>query len=165
MLYDISDISFLIIDDNAYMRSIIKTMLSGFGVRELYEASDAPEGFELFSSRPVDIIIIDLKMETLDGNEFVQLVRTAKDSPNPFVPIIMITAYTERKTVELARDCGVTELLSKPICARDLYMRVVEIMERPREFIHTSSFMGPDRRRNTESNYKGPERRKNVVEV
>lgn len=158
--YDISNLSFLIVDDNHYMRSILKTMLSGFGSRDVYEASDVAEAFELFRTHAIDVIITDLQMDTLDGSEFTQMVRTAKDSPNPFVPIIMLTAYTERHRVEKARDAGITEFLSKPICAKDLFLRVISCVERSREFVRDTSFVGPDRRRTRQDGYKGEDRRK-----
>jgi hypothetical protein len=43
--------------------------------------------------------------------------------------------------------------------ADDLYKRVVEIIERPRQFIKTDDYFGPDRRRKHVENYKGPYRR------
>lgn len=159
--YDISNISFLIIDDNRYMRRIVNSALKGFGVSKLFEASDAAEGFELFRTQMIDIIIVDYKMPTLDGVEFVQLVRTARDSPNPYVPIIMLSAYTNRQTVENARDAGITEFLSKPISAKSLFLYIVATLEHPRNFIRSPNYFGPDRRRKDDTNYKGPERRKN----
>ena len=56
-------------------------------------------------------------MEPLDGLDFARLIRTASDSPQPFVPIIMITGYTEEARVRAARDVGVTEVLCKPVTA------------------------------------------------
>lgn len=158
--YDISNLSFLIVDDNHYMRSILKTMLSGFGSREVYEAGDVAEAFEVFRTRHIDLIITDLQMDTLDGSEFTQMVRTAKDSPNPFVPVIMLTAYTERHRVEHARDSGITEFLSKPICARDLYLRVIACINQARHFVRDPHFVGPDRRRTGRTDFKGEDRRK-----
>lgn len=159
LTYDISNLSFLMVDDNHYMRSILKTMLSGFGARDVYEAGDVAEAFEIFRTRSIDIILTDLHMDTLDGSEFTHMVRTAKDSPNPFVPIIMLTAYTERHRVEQARDAGITEFLSKPICAKDLFLRVVSCIERSRHFVRESSFVGPDRRRSSKSAFEGEDRR------
>jgi len=162
--YDISDLSFLVVDDNNYMVSIIKTLLKGFGVQRIAEANDAADAFEEFRTLDIDVIILDYAMETLDGIEFVQLVRSANDSPNPYVPIIMLTAHSERARIEEARDAGITEFLCKPICANDLYLRVIEVIERPRPFIRTASYFGPCRRRHDPESYKGEERRKDRME-
>lgn len=162
--YDFSALSFLIIDDNNYMLSIIKTLLKGFGVHRIHEASDAAEAFEEFQNTQTDVIIVDYSLETLDGIEFSQLVRNANDTPNPYVPIIMLTAHSERARVEEARDAGITEFLRKPICAADLYRRIIEVIERPRPFVRSKSYFGPDRRRRIDENYRGEERRKENLE-
>lgn len=158
--YDLSSLSFLVIDDNNYMLSIIKTLLKGLGVHRIHEATDAAEAFEEFQTSQVDAIIVDYSLETLDGIEFAQLVRNANDTPNPYVPIIMLTAHSERARVEEARDAGITEFLRKPICAADLFSRIVEVIERPRPFVRSKNYFGPDRRRRVDENYRGEERRK-----
>jgi CheY-like chemotaxis protein len=163
--YDLSSLSFLVIDDNNYMLSIIKTLLKGYGVHRIYEASDAAEAFEEFQNSQMDVIIVDYALETLDGIEFSHLVRTANDSPNPYVPIIMLTAHSERQKVEEARDAGITEFLRKPICASDLYRRIIEVIERPRPFVRSKAYFGPDRRRRVDENYRGEERRKGSIKA
>ena len=160
--YDLSALSALVIDDNHHMVSIIKTLLRGFGVKSINEATDGMAAFEVFRNARSDIILLDYMMPSFDGLEFTRLVRTASDSPNPQVPIIMVTAYTERANIEAARDAGVTELLTKPIAAIDLYRRIVSVIERPRPFIQSRKYVGPCRRRAPFPNpdYRGPERRK-----
>jgi two-component system chemotaxis response regulator CheY len=76
------------------------------------------------------------------------------------VPIVMLTGHSEKKRVIAARDAGVTEFLAKPISAKALYQRVLNIVANPRPFIRTKSYFGPDRRRNVNPNYAGTERRK-----
>ena len=161
---DLSAVSALVIDDNLHMRTIIKSILQSFGIRNIHEAANAMDGLVVLRKLAIDIVIVDYQMDILDGIEFTQLLRHSKDSPNPFVPVIMLTAYTEKKRVEMARDAGVTEFLSKPIRASDLYSRIVLSLEKPRPFIRASGFVGPDRRRN-QINYSGPERRKNTFEL
>lgn len=89
-------------------------------------------------------------------------MRTADDSPNPLVPIIMLSAYSERSRVTAARDAGVTEFCCKPITAKEMFSKIVAVINEPRPFIRTRTYFGPDRRRNDPDKaiYKGPERRK-----
>ena len=94
-----------------------------------------------------DVLIVDWHMQPLDGLDFVRLVRTASDSPNPYVPIIMLTGYTEYARVVEARDAGINEFLAKPISAKSLYLRFAAIIDNPRPFIRTKKYFGPDRRR------------------
>jgi len=81
------------------------------------------------------------------------------------VPIIMLTGHSEKKRVISARDAGVTEFLAKPISAKSLYQRILNIVINPRPFIKSKGYFGPDRRRNAAANYTGPERRKNEADV
>ncbi|MEO1197673.1 MAG: response regulator [Pseudomonadota bacterium] len=157
--YDIRRLTFLVVDDNSHMRTIMRTLLRGYGATQVYDAADAETAFVELRTQPIDIVILDYALGTLDGVEFTRLVRTAPDSPNPYVPIIMASAHSERKRITQARNAGVTEFLCKPICARDLYLRIVECIERPRPFIRTATFFGPDRRRRKSDAYKGPDRR------
>ena len=149
----------LIVDDNKHMITIVKTLLRGFGISHFLEASDAAEAFDIVRSEHIDFIIVDYLMEILDGTDFVRLVRTGNDSPNPFVPIIMLTAYSERSKVLAARDAGVTEFCAKPVTAKELFRKVRSLVNSPRPFIRTGSYFGPDRRRVKSEHYRGPERR------
>ena len=149
----------LIVDDNKHMITIVKTLLRGFGIGRFLEANDAAEAFDLVRSEHIDFIIVDYLMEILDGTDFIRLVRTGDDSPNPFIPIIMLTAYSERSKVVAARDAGVTEFCCKPVTATELYRKVQSIVNSPRPFVRTTTFFGPDRRRLKNDSYRGPERR------
>lgn len=147
MAASLANINVLIVDDNVQMLHIVKTILRGFGIKSFIEARDAADAFDRVRSNPVDLVVVDYLMEILDGVDFVRMIRTSEDSPNPFVPIIMLTAYSERSRVEMARDAGVTEFCRKPVTAMDLYRKVASCIERPRPFIENDEYFGPCRRR------------------
>ena len=162
MAADFRRVRTLIVDDNNYMLTILRTILHGFGIKQIYESRDPAEAFDLVRSDSIDIIITDYQMDILDGLDFVRLVRTADDSPNPLVPIIMLSAYSERSKVEAARDAGVTEFCCKPITAKEMFSKIAAVINEPRPFIRNRNYFGPDRRRNDPDKtvYNGPERRK-----
>jgi CheY-like chemotaxis protein len=163
--YALDSVNVLILDDNKHMRSLVQSILHALGVKHIREAADAPQAFKELQHFHADIIIADWHMEPLDGLDFVRLVRTAKDSPNPYVPIIMLTAHTEYSRVCEARDAGVNEFLAKPISAKALYARFASIIENPRSFIRTKTYFGPDRRRQNMGPPRSmPERRKDEIE-
>ncbi len=155
----IANLSFLIIDDNQMMVRIIRTLLHGLGVHDVYDASDAAAGFEELRNSDIDIILLDNLMDTIGGIEFARMIRNAPDSPNPQIPIIMISAYAEKAHILQARDVGVNEYICKPISANTLKQRILGVTERPRAFIISPKYVGPDRRRQKQSPYKGVERR------
>ena len=158
----LESVSFLIVDPNAFMRSLIKNVLHVFGAEKFSEANDGADAFKAMQNLVPDIIITEWMMEPLDGLDFTRLVRTGKDSLNPFVPIIMMTAYSEKQRVVEARDAGITEFIAKPLSAKTLMARVTAVIEHPRPFIRSPRYVGPDRRRRESSDYKGAERRKSV---
>jgi DNA-binding response OmpR family regulator len=160
--YDIERLNFLIVDDNKHMSMLVKNLLHALGTRNV--ATAAADAFAELTHFPADIIISDYHMQPLDGLDFVRLVRTGSDSPNPFVPIIMLSGHTEMNKIMEARDAGVHEYLAKPISARSLYSRINKIIAEPREFVKTKTFFGPDRRRRAVP-FNSPERRKADLQV
>ncbi len=157
---DFNRLRFLIVDDNAHMRRILRTLLNGFGTREIYEAEDGPTGLEAFTQYGPEIVITDWVMPGLDGLELTRMMRQPDAHGNAYVSVIMLTGHSEKARVMAARDAGVTEFLAKPISAKGLYQRIVNVVVNPRPFIKTASYFGPDRRRTVNPNYTGPERRK-----
>jgi len=157
---DFNSLRFLVVDDNAHMRRILRTLLNGFGAREVHEAEDGAAGMEAFNHFVPDIVITDWAMPVFSGLELTQMIRQPDANANPFVPIIMMTGHSEKRRVTAARDAGVTEFLAKPVSAKGLYERIVNVILNPRPFIRTKTYFGPDRRRSASAAYTGPERRK-----
>ena len=145
--FDFREIKVLIIDDSRSMRAIVRSILMQLGCTTIREAGDGALAFKEMQSFPCDLIIVDWNMEPLDGLDFVRLVRTAKDSRNPYVPIIMLSGHTEFRRVEEARDAGVNEFLAKPCSVELVRNRILSIFPHPRPFIRTKMFFGPCRRR------------------
>ena len=164
--YVLENVNVLVIDDNKHMSKLVTEILSALGVRNFREVNDAAKAFEELRHFSADIIIVDWFMQPLDGLDFTRLVRTAKDSPNPYVPIIMLSGYTELSRITEARDAGINEFLAKPISAKAIYQRIASIIDNPRPFVRTKSFFGPDRRRQNLGPPRGlPERRKDQKEA
>src|ERR1700704_2457826 len=149
----------LIVEDNTHMRSLLRALLNSAGIKDVGEAIHGQAAMEALRERKIDLVLTDLAMAPMDGLELTRHVRNDEKSPNPLVPIIMITGHTEKYRVEAARDAGVTEFLAKPITAHNLFARITEILERPRAFVRCDNYFGPDRRRHQLDGYAGPWRR------
>jgi two-component system, chemotaxis family, chemotaxis protein CheY len=152
-------INVLVVDDCSYMRLIVVSILRGIGFRKVHEASDGAEALDTLKHVAVDFMIADCLMPTLDGIELTKLLRTARDSPSPRLPIILMSAHTERGRILEARDAGVDEVLSKPLSAQALLDRIVAVIDQPRPYIRASGYIGPCRRRHSKHPYRGPLRR------
>ncbi len=151
-------IKLLIVDDSLQMISIVKAIVRGFGVKDIHDATDADTAFRILQSTPIDIAFIDHQMSPITGCELTKWVRTSPDSSNPLIPIIMLTAYAEKRRVEDARDSGVTEFCSKPVTPKELYRKICAVVNTPRAFVRAGEYSGPDRRRRNEK-FAGEDRR------
>lgn len=149
----------LLVDDNANMRSILVTMLRSVGVGRISEAENRDQALELVRQHAVDIAIVDFRMEPVDGVALTRAFRDERQSPNPYLPIIMMTGHSERSRVTEARDAGVTEFVTKPVITSDLMRKIEAVILKPRAFVRSETFFGPDRRRTTMLDYDGPLRR------
>lgn len=143
---DLSRLNVLAVDDNAHMLQIVRVLLRGFSIGRIRDTRDVAEALDIIKRETVDIVITDYQMDILDGIEFTRMVRTAKDSRNRYVPIIMLTAYTERSRIFAARDAGVTEICAKPVTAHQLWMKIGATINHPRTFVTNKVYFGPDRR-------------------
>lgn len=159
MPYDLTQVKVLIVDDMQAMLALTVSLLKNFGFKSVDGARSAEEGYQLFQQHNHDIVITDWLMEPMDGLQLIQMIRKRDDSPNKFVPIILMTGYSDRPRVMTARDQGTTEFLMKPYTVRDMYARITQIIEKPRQFVEAGEFFGPDRRRKRNFEYSGADKR------
>ena len=150
---------FLVVDDNAHMRRIVRTLVYGFGCREVFEAQDGGAAWEMFNQVLPDVLIVDWQIPIIDGIKLTKMIRHAEGHSKRHTAIIMLSGYTEKRRIESARDAGIHEFLAKPISAKALHQRLQNVVLNSRAFIQTSNYYGPDRRRCLHVGYSGPERR------
>lgn len=151
-------LSVLVVDDNQNMRELIRAILQALGIVNIFEGRDGEHAITKVRDFSIDLVITDWVMEPTDGLHLIKWVRTSPDSPDNFLPIIMVTGHTEKARITDARDAGINEFMAKPVSAKSLYRRLVSVIEHPRQFVRTKSYFGPDRRRKTET-FEGEDRR------
>src|SRR5476649_1558808 len=131
----IQQLNVLVIDDNQFMRNIVRGLLGNIGVKRTFEAGDGIAGLEMIREFSPDIVVLDWEMPLLSGPELVRIVRSPGVFPMPDVPIIMLTGHCERWRVVEAVKLGVNEFLTKPVSAKSLYDRLVSITLLPRQIV------------------------------
>ena len=156
--YRFDKLRMLVVDDNAHMRKLVYTIMQAFGTVHITEAPNGETALAKLRDNNPDVIILDWQMDGMTGIEFAKTLRTSKTTPNPFVPIIMLTGHTHIDHVRKARDAGINEFLAKPVSVKGMMTRLVSVIEHPRPFVRTPDYFGPCRRRRVEQ-YDGPERR------
>jgi CheY-like chemotaxis protein len=133
----------LVVDDELFMRKVVRTLLISIGIRTVYEAADGPSGLETIRSTEPNIVIVDWQMPGLDGTDFVRMVRSPETFPYPDVPIIMLTGHGERSRVIEADQVGVDEFLLKPVSLKALQDRLVAVMANPRPMVRSGQYYRP----------------------
>ena len=150
-------ISVLVVDDNAFMRKLLTSTLSTFGIKNINQEVDgvgAIERLKLSLTDPieaglgeVDLILSDYMMPGIDGNLFLRWIRTGEGAPDRFVPFVMVSGLASRDVVREARDAGVTGVVAKPFSVKSLADNILAVINSHRQFILAQGYFGPDRRR------------------
>jgi PleD family two-component response regulator len=148
------------------MFKLVSMVLNMLGIpsRNIHPAYNYEAGFESFTKLNHDLIITDWLENPDRGITLTKKIRTSRESPNIFVPIIMTAGSSHHSRVIRSRDVGVNEYLVKPFTAMSLATRIERVTERPRPFVLDKSYVGPDRRVKEEP-YEGEERRIDIPEV
>jgi two-component system chemotaxis response regulator CheY len=133
----------LVVDDEHYMRKVVRTMLMSFGVSDVHEAQDGATGLEMIRNLKPDVVILDRQMPGLDGPAFVRIVRSPATFPYPDVPIIMLTGHGERSHVIEAVKLGINEFLLKPVSVKALQDRMIAVLTQPRQIMKDGDYYGP----------------------
>jgi two-component system chemotaxis response regulator CheY len=136
-------IKVLIVDDDHYMRKVVRAMLMAMGVKYIHDANDGAAGLQVIKDNNPDIVIVDWEMPTVDGLQFIKMVRSPATFPIPDVPIILLTGHNDRWRVIEAARLGVHEYLLKPVSIKALMDRIVAVLVRPRKMVQFDDYYGP----------------------
>jgi CheY-like chemotaxis protein len=145
-MLSLRDTSFLVVDDSPAMRRLVAGFLWAFGAREVRDAADGADGFESFRRVPSDVVITDLAMAPTDGLALTRALRGDPRSPNPFVPILMISSHGEAEVRTVARGAGVDEYMMKPVLPGPFYASLTSTLVHRRPLVDEPAYRGPERR-------------------
>lgn len=166
----LNKINVLVLDGGAKAAALIKSIFGALGLNNIFIATDGIEGVQIMKEVRIHLIFTDWELKVyqaaanaasspqdnqkapaefapVSGVKFVERIRLSSMSPNPFIPIIMMMDHASGSEVLQARDCGVNEILLRPIDAEEFCARLVSIIEKPRPFITAKTYKGPCRRR------------------
>lgn len=146
---DYASLGVLIVEDTLYMANLLRSILSGLGIRHIFSARSGEDALAILAKGEIDFAIMDDLEPPLDGLSVVRALRTSEEASVNSLPVIFVTTKRERRSIIEARDAGVTEILSKPFSAQQMIERIDTMLTKPREIIRSTDFAGPDRRRRT----------------
>jgi adenylate cyclase len=111
----------LIVDDDPANRTLLRDPLEVHGY-EILEAENGEAALKLVAQRPPDVVLLDIMMPRMDGYELCR--RLKKDAQTAPIPILMVTALSERMERLMGIAAGASDFLTKPIDLQELVLRV-----------------------------------------
>jgi two-component system chemotaxis response regulator CheY len=123
---NLASLKVLVIDDQEFVRTIVKKMLSQIGLGTVLEAHDGNSGLEQVIREAPDLVICDIQMRPVDGFGFVRQLR---DTPGiDHTPVIMLTAHTDAATIARAKELKISAFLAKPVLPPALKEKIINVL-------------------------------------
>lgn len=150
-------LNFLVVDDSDFALRLVSSVLYKLGVGNVINARGGVEAVEILKTistdpmrlgvQSIDVVICDWVMPQIDGAMVLRWIRRHPDSPNRFMPFIMISGMADQEKVNEARALGVNEFLAKPFSIDSVTEKIRTLVNNPRLFVYNYEYFGPDRRR------------------
>lgn len=111
---ELSDLRALIVDDSNVMRLLMRTLLEKAGVREVRDVDGGTAALALLKDWTPDIALIDHQMPEMDGPDLIRRIRLFSGPDGLRLPVLLVTASSEKDIGQLADDAGADDGLLKP---------------------------------------------------
>lgn len=121
----------LLVDDNTINRLIISKLLKTLDLN-VVAAEDGYEAIDIVNDLPFDMILMDVFMSGLDGFETCSRIRTS-DTNNKDIPIIAVTSNTDSETLVKLQECGMNDMISKPIQKAEIEKIIKKYLSNPKK--------------------------------
>jgi two-component system chemotaxis response regulator CheY len=132
----------LIVDDEFYIRKVVRTLLLSMGATDVHDAPDGASGLNAVGALDPDVVLLNWQMAGMNGPEFVRQVRSPDTFRHPNVPIIMLTGHGEHSRVIEAMRLGVHEFLAKPVSGKALHERLASVLLNPQPMVRRGDYYG-----------------------
>jgi len=148
----------LIVDSNIASARLLGDVLKDIGSRQPVYASKTESALDLVADFQPQLVFTDLEGPNLDGVELTHRLRrsglVSRKSP------VVVTAFQPREgAIKAARDAGAHEFLVKPFTSGHLFKRIENVTLKPRLWVESRMYVGPDRRRFYASEFNGQRKR------
>ncbi|TBL74239.1 chemotaxis protein CheY [Obesumbacterium proteus] len=122
------NLRFLVVDDFATMRRIVRNLLKDLGFNKVDEAEDGQNALTLLRESTFDFVITDWNMPNMDGLELLSEIR--KDPNLSKLPVLMVTAEAKKENIIAAAQAGASGYVVKPFTAATLEEKLGKIFEK-----------------------------------
>lgn len=118
----------LIVDDSPILRMAIRKVVRLAGIEDdrIHEAGNGREALDVLETVWVDLVLLDLNMPVMDGEQFAVELRKNPDLAD--VAVVVVSTEGNRDRLQRMRDLGVTEMLRKPFEPEDLHRLIGKVL-------------------------------------
>ncbi|MBF0269791.1 MAG: response regulator [Alphaproteobacteria bacterium] len=122
----LGDLKILLVDDEEFVRAIMRRMLHSFGIQVIEEAGDGQAALELMQTFLPDLAFVDLSMEPMDGRELLRSMRTHVRPDLRNVPVFILTLNSDADMIKQVVPMGVEGYLVKPVAPDALRAKILQ---------------------------------------
>jgi CheY-like chemotaxis protein len=139
-------VSALLVESDRHSLALLAELLRRFGLETQIAVETGAEARAYIERAAVDLCFCEWSLTDMEGAEFVRWMRRSAPGPARFIPIIVLTGYSQMDAVVAARDAGASFVIKKPLSPQIIYDRLAWAAQSTRKFIESDSYVGPDRR-------------------
>lgn len=136
----------VLVGSDAFTQGLITQMLRAFGMNAPTICETGAAAKTHLEHHYVELCIFEAVLPDMDCVELIHWVRRENKSPFRFVPVIVLTSYTQHRHAALARDAGANLIIKKLPSPHLLFDRIAWVAKASRQFVETAKYAGPDRR-------------------
>jgi len=116
----------LIVDDEAFMRSVLSGIVKHLGFLGVSEARDGKSALDMLNSKPFDVCFCDWEMPGMSGIDLYKEIQNKEEFKD--LTFIMITGHTEADKVQEAIECGIKEYIAKPFNENVIRKKIISVL-------------------------------------
>ena len=143
---NLKGVTTLLVDSDLFTRGLVANILRGFGMDSPTVGETGRMAQHHLEHHYADLVIMEGGLPDMPAADLIKWIRKQEKSPFRFVPIIVMSGYTQLRLISAARDAGANLVVKKPVSPAALFDRITWVARTARPFIETSDYIGPDRR-------------------
>ena len=124
----LTDLKFLIVDDFATMRRIVRSLLKEMGCHNADEAEDGQVALHMLKAHKYDFVVSDINMPNMNGFEL--LIAVKADAQLRHLPVLIVTAEARKEDIVMAAQSGAAGYIVKPFSKTTLEEKVQKILQK-----------------------------------
>jgi diguanylate cyclase (GGDEF)-like protein len=124
------DPNFLIVDDDAINREVMRRYLRSLGYTNITMAENGKQALDILAQQSFDLVLLDISMPVLNGHQVLEIMKRQEQYRH--IPVVMVSALDENERIASCIEVGAEDYITKPVDHTILRARVNACLERKR---------------------------------